>query len=541
MGLHAVGAGDLHYLKGGVWVAVPARSPVDVQVFDTPGNHTWTRPDGAALVRVLCIAGGGGGGSGRRGAAASPRAGGAGAGGGGVSLATFAAGDLPATVAVAVGAGGAGAAARTTNDTNGTQGSSGGQSTFGAFCGAVGGGGGRGGTGTTTASSSFQGRGLYRGGWESGWHVTTPYAGDRSVGVFAPGGANGGPLTSDDVEVPGASGCSSVYTLPGEIGLPTPVGGRGGDPSLVGDAEAGWPGSYGAGGGGGGAASNAGGASGAGGRGGHGLCVVVSYSSANIQGFDASGVWTKPSGPFSRAEIYVVGAGAGGGAGAQAGTGGGGGAGGTGGVTAVLTLPFAELPDTVTVVVGSGGSGGAPVTGQDTAGLPGADGTGSRFGQLADAAGGRGGGGGLLTTSRGRTGSPGGGMHPSSSSGEGGAPTGNGTTAFETNNFAAPAGGGGGGGSGNRSGARGSWSGMNIVGVNYPANTAADARGSDGVLLLDGHGFFGVTSGSGGGSRAAGGDGVRGSGGGGGGGSPNGVSSGGGGRGGNGYVCVICV
>src|SRR5689334_22059432 len=120
--------------SGGGGTAAP-----QVNLYSTAGSFTWTKPSGAKFVEVICIAGGGGGGSGRRGAASTLRYGGNGGVGGGVSWAAtpgtnpfiFRAAQLPASVAVTVGAGGTGGAVVSTNDTDGTAGGAGGASLFG--------------------------------------------------------------------------------------------------------------------------------------------------------------------------------------------------------------------------------------------------------------------------------------------------------------------------------------------------------------------------------------------------------------------------
>src|SRR5688572_11699296 len=83
----------------------------DVQVFDTVGTHTWTKPAGAKMVFVYCQSGGGGGGGG--GCGTSDSGGGSGAAGA-VVYQHFLADMLNDTEDVIIGAGGAGGAGRST-------------------------------------------------------------------------------------------------------------------------------------------------------------------------------------------------------------------------------------------------------------------------------------------------------------------------------------------------------------------------------------------------------------------------------------------
>lgn len=87
---------------------------IDVQVFSTPGDHTWTKPAGAKYVEIYLIGGGGGGG--RAAATTSTQNAIAGCGGPGAGAYSFlAASTLGATENIFVGAGGAGAAEGTTS------------------------------------------------------------------------------------------------------------------------------------------------------------------------------------------------------------------------------------------------------------------------------------------------------------------------------------------------------------------------------------------------------------------------------------------
>jgi len=97
----------------------------DVQTFTS--NGTWTKPNGAKMVYVLCIGAGGSGGAGRNGVGTGSNGwGGSGGGGGAITFKWFAASDLPNTVSIVVGAGGTAVASSSTN------GNPGGNSSFGA-------------------------------------------------------------------------------------------------------------------------------------------------------------------------------------------------------------------------------------------------------------------------------------------------------------------------------------------------------------------------------------------------------------------------
>lgn len=97
-------------------------SSVNIQTFSSSG--TWTKPSGATVVKVQLWGGGGGGGSVLGDFSVAAGNGGSGGGGGGYNERLYRAADLPATVAVAVGAGG------TSN--NGSRSNSGGTSSFGS-------------------------------------------------------------------------------------------------------------------------------------------------------------------------------------------------------------------------------------------------------------------------------------------------------------------------------------------------------------------------------------------------------------------------
>jgi hypothetical protein len=270
------------------------------------GNGTWTKPNGATLVRVVVVGAGGGGGSGRRGAAASNRAGGAGGGGGGWIAGEFLATDLPSTVAVTIGTGGAGGAAVSSNDTNGNNGSTGGNTTFGTYL--LGPGGGGGGGGATTSSTGGTGgaitpltsnSGLQGISGMDGKAGTNSTSATGNTGFSQPtGGSAGGGINSSDTVASGligpqitggstsrlgttctggaANGGTGSSCLSGIL-YKVGTGGGGGTASKTATASSGGTGgNYGGGGGGGGASLN-GFNSGAGGAGGPGQAIVVSW------------------------------------------------------------------------------------------------------------------------------------------------------------------------------------------------------------------------------------------------------------------------
>ena len=195
---------------------------LSVQVFESTGANTWTKPAGIATVVVEVQAGGGGG------AGCASNETGAGGGGGGFTRELI---DVSGTASetATVGAGGAGGAAGANN------GLAGGTSSFGALCSATGGGLGAAGTGQTAGGAGGVG----------------------SSGNDNRKGQGGG----------GAGTGNEVYGLGGSSAL---GGGGRCTPNSAGDAG----GAYGAGGGGGSHAS----ASRAGGAGADGVIIVWEYS-----------------------------------------------------------------------------------------------------------------------------------------------------------------------------------------------------------------------------------------------------------------------
>ena len=102
-----------------------------IQVFDTAGSHTWTKPTGIKKVKVIVTGGGGGGFGYRVGNDAAPSTGGA----GGTAIELIDVSSV-SSVAVTVGAGGAGNEGTAGGANNGTT------SSFGSYCSATGGEGG---------------------------------------------------------------------------------------------------------------------------------------------------------------------------------------------------------------------------------------------------------------------------------------------------------------------------------------------------------------------------------------------------------------
>lgn len=129
----------------------------DVQVFNTAGTFTWTKPANARTVDVYILGGSGGGGSGRRGASGTDCFGGGGAGAVPMFTGLGLEADLfGATETVIVGAKGVGGAAVTADSTNGNDGTAGGISKFGTLFQALGGNPGKGGTATSGLGGQTQ-------------------------------------------------------------------------------------------------------------------------------------------------------------------------------------------------------------------------------------------------------------------------------------------------------------------------------------------------------------------------------------------------
>ena len=157
---------DTRFLReDGTWQTATGGGGVTVNTYSTPGTHTWTKPSGAKLIRVIAVGGGGGGGSGGALVAADAGAGGGGGGGGASKRdVLFDATTIPSTVTVTVGAGGAGGARVFT--LVGNSGVSGSISTFGTILTAYGGG--AGGPGQNTGVTGGGGGGVFGAGQNNG-------------------------------------------------------------------------------------------------------------------------------------------------------------------------------------------------------------------------------------------------------------------------------------------------------------------------------------------------------------------------------------
>lgn len=318
------------YAQLSMCTPAPSDKEPQIDVFGTPGEATWTVPEGAKSVEVLLVGGGGAGASGARQASNVDRFSGGGGGAGSVKLATFLASELPTgPIPLQVGAGATGAPVNSgtsvgciagipapgdtgrswfgktgglvwlwalpgnsSSNENGGPAQPSSLSVAQQFLGAAG----QGGSGTTTptaphpstygpggggASSRITAGGVITGnGSPGGSSVTTAYAGSVQIGhaVYAgignPGGA-GGLVAGVVTGQPGLN--QDLSALPRQL---FGSGGGGGCPPLsISDnsgtgGNGGWPGG---GGGGGGAGTNGQGTGGGGGNGGHGMVMITTY------------------------------------------------------------------------------------------------------------------------------------------------------------------------------------------------------------------------------------------------------------------------
>jgi hypothetical protein len=316
-------AGTVRYLReDGTWQVPPGTatgSSASAQTFTASG--TFTKPAGCTVVEVVVIGGGGGGAGGYGGAAGSIRTGGSGGGGGAMARARFSAADLPATVAVTVGAGGT--AGNGGSSGGGANGGTGGTSSFGSYLSAFGGGGG-GAVGAAANTSMIGGSG----------------GGTGSAGVTGSTSAvmGGGPTTSTAAAGIGGGGASNDTAA--TASRPAEYGGAGGGPSRsAANALAGGTSIYGGAGGGGGGSlwsdNTTVSAPGAGGGvnqwslsgGGGGAAASGSAGAAGTAG--ATGNSTAAGAGGGGGACNSAGTGGAGGAGGACGGGGGGGGGGT--------------------------------------------------------------------------------------------------------------------------------------------------------------------------------------------------------------------
>lgn len=281
---------------------------VDVQTFGGPsssGSFTWTKPANAKLVLVRIIGAGSGGASGICRATTIARSGGGGGAGGAAAVFMIPASDLPASVAITVGAGSAGGVG-TNNTADGHANSAagvaslfgnyrapGGAATSGATAAtgtqgsilsiavsATSGGGGAGTTTTGTTASAvathFTGTGGGGGGGAAANSTTNANggAGAARANNIAPlaftlslaGGTAG--IAGGAVAGAGNNQDQSIAAGTGGGGGAYATGANGGN-----GGQGGWPG----GGGGGGGAADDGFTAGSGGRGGHGMVQVITY------------------------------------------------------------------------------------------------------------------------------------------------------------------------------------------------------------------------------------------------------------------------
>lgn len=266
-----------------------------VQVFTTSG--TWTKPAAKAIHLVELLSAGNGGSGGSVGALTAGLNGGDGGAGGLYSRAFFPDADLPASVAVTVGAGGAGGAGAPSTGGTGSTGSLGSVSSFGTYLtttapnsaiqpgnsiasptgnGQVSSSGGLGNTGQGQAGLAG---GLSGSGGGAGSGITTAGATNFGSGGGAPVGGsvpnqgfNGGAYSTTGNAGNGGPGLAAGTNLAIGGG-----GGGGGGSSSAGTGGNGGAGGASGGGGGGGGCAGTGYAAGAGGAGANGIVVVTSW------------------------------------------------------------------------------------------------------------------------------------------------------------------------------------------------------------------------------------------------------------------------
>jgi len=280
------------------------------------------------------------------------------------------------------------------------------------------------------------------------------------------------------------------------------------------------------------------------------------HTIVDIQEFDTSDTWTKPSGA-NHVMIQLWGGGGGGGGGANGGIGSAsGGSGGGGAQGKRFHITGADCPATLTITIGAGGAGGAALTAGSGGGTTTVSGTGI---SPVEADGGDGGGEGVVTNSAEPSGAGGGFSHPGAAAdsvagnpgfsgcgGSGGGALQTGSGGLNGGGGAAESGSGGGGGGGVKKDADttdyagGNGGSPNTDTSGGGATAVVSSIGTTGVFIPD----TGAQGGSGGSSDASPGatgfaGGVGGPGGGGGGGGGAGTAAGGaGGAGGDGKVII---
>ncbi|MFO0405720.1 MAG: DUF2793 domain-containing protein [Labrys sp. (in: a-proteobacteria)] len=274
----------------------------ETTVFAASG--TFTRPDWARRIRVEAIGGGGGGGGGGLRDPAVAAGGGGGGAGGLIVVYEFEAVDVPASVAVTIGAGGSGGGGTAALNGNGGTGGNGGATGFGALLQARGGLGGAGGGATGGAGGNAQpfGTSIQNGSTAggAGGLGAVGGAGETTLGAGSSGpgaGAGGGGVSTANAPFGGGSG-GGAFKIGGSVLVTaaTPgsgagqagavgagkswsfgagAGGSGGGASVTGSAGPGGAGGGPGGGGGGGGAARNGFVSGAGGAGAAGELRVI--------------------------------------------------------------------------------------------------------------------------------------------------------------------------------------------------------------------------------------------------------------------------
>ena len=219
-----------------------------LQVFNSAGSATWTKPSGIKLVKVIVTGGGGGGGRANATDTTSATAG-SGGGGGGTAIKLI---DVSAVSSVSVTVGDRGIG----SPSDGVDGTAGGTSSFGSYCSATGGGG-----GLSNAASGYSANN-------------------------AQGGARG-QATGGDINMDGTQGQDAMGA--GTTGVAVALGGSGGgsfwgsnideargDSNVSGNGQPGRTGQYGVGGSGGAETNNNGTSSGANGQ--TGVVYVEEYA-----------------------------------------------------------------------------------------------------------------------------------------------------------------------------------------------------------------------------------------------------------------------
>ncbi|WP_237154981.1 DUF2793 domain-containing protein [Oryzibacter oryziterrae] len=283
------------------------RGSLRTQVDIVTSSGSWTKPDWARMVTIVCIGGGGGGASGRRGAAASARYGGGGGGGGGVASVQFPADELAASLSCTIGAGGSGASAVAVDNTNGNSGGAAGSTSVSSsgieIVKAGGGWGAIGGT-TSAGSGGAGGYGDSGGGNSGGAGSSNPGLGNTTsnsgANNAAGSGGGGGFLSAADATASGGIGGMGSRVL-GASG--TAAGGAAGAVSAAGGAGAAKLVPRGMGGGGGGGGSGNAAATTAGGNGGAG---GIPGGGGGGGGASTNGMASGAGGVGGRGEVWFI-------------------------------------------------------------------------------------------------------------------------------------------------------------------------------------------------------------------------------------------